>query len=373
MKIPLLDLKAAYLELKDELDKAYQNVMESGWYIIGKEVSAFEKEFASFCGGKYCIGVGNGLDALSLILKGYSIGPGDEVIVPSNTYIATWLAVSHSGAVPIPVEPDSRTYNIDPAKIESAITKKTKAIIAVHLYGQPADMDIINCIAKKYNLKVIEDAAQAQGAVYKGKRTGILSDAAGFSFYPGKNLGAFGDVGAVVTDDSFLADRIRMLRNYGSKKKYFNEEKGFNSRMDELQAAFLRIKLRVLDEWNRRRSKIADTYLLKIGNIPGIVLPHVPDYAKPVWHQFVIRTDERNIMQEKLNQNGVGTLIHYPIPPHLSGAYSEMGIKKGMLPITEQTAESVLSLPIGPHMRSEQVESVANLISNILNGKNDNT
>ena len=350
MKIPFLDLKMAYLELKDELDAAYQRTMTSGWYVLGKEVDSFENEFASFCQCKYCMGVANGLDALHLILRACSIGPGDEVIVPSNTYIATWLAVSYSGAVPVPVEPDMRTYNIDPDKIEASITKNTKAIIAVHLYGQTADMEKINNIAKKYKLKVIEDAAQSQGAIYKGRRSGTLSDAGAFSFYPGKNLGAFGDAGAVVTNDQSLARKIKSLRNYGSEKKYYNETKGFNSRLDEIQAAFLREKLKVLDEWNKRREAVADVYFQELQDVKKLILPHVPAWSRPVWHQFVIRTRHRDLLQETLRREGIETLIHYPIPPHLSDAYSDLPVEKNGLPISEQLADSVLSLPIGPHL-----------------------
>lgn len=260
MKVPFLDFVGPYAELKAELDEAYFRFMQSAWYILGREVEAFEQEFASYCGVRHCVGVGNGLEALHLILRAYGIGPGDEVIVPSNTYIATWLAVSYAGAVPVPVEPDPRTYNLDPSQVEAAITARTKAVMPVHLYGQPADMDPIMAIARNRGLKVIEDNAQAQGARYKGRRTGALGDAAGNSFYPGKNLGAFGDAGAVTTDDADLADRVRTLRNYGSKRKYYNDCRGFNSRLDELQAALLRVKLKKLDEWNDRRRAVAAWY-----------------------------------------------------------------------------------------------------------------
>ena len=303
MNIPFLDLKAPYIELKDELDAAYRRVMESGWYILGTEVEAFEAEFAAYCESKYCIGVANGLDALHLIVRAYGIGPGDEVIVPSNTYIATWLAVTHAGATPVPVEPDVRTYNIDPAKIEQAITPKTKAIMVVHLYGQTADMDPINVIAQKHGLKVIEDCAQAHGARYKDRRTGSLGDAAGFSFYPGKNLGAIGDGGAVTTNDDILAERISVLRNYGSKVKYINDLKGYNSRLDELQAAFLRVKLSRLDEWNERRRQVAQQYLTNIC-ANTLQLPYVAEKVDPVWHLFVIRTEMRQQLQDKLYVDG---------------------------------------------------------------------
>jgi dTDP-4-amino-4,6-dideoxygalactose transaminase len=358
MKIPFLDLKAPYLELKNELDEAYKRVMESGWYILGEECEAFEKEFADYCGTKYCIGVGNGLDALHLILRAYGIGRGDEVIVPANTYIATWLAVSYADAKPIPVEPDEKTYNINPGLIEQAITDRTKAIIAVHLYGQPADMDSINALAKKYNLKVIEDAAQAHGAKYKGHRAGSLGDAAGFSFYPGKNLGAIGDGGAVTTNDPVLAENIKVLRNYGSRIKYYNEVKGFNSRLDELQAALLRVKLSKLDEWNQRRSKVARIYLQELKNCNDLIMPYVPEWVEPSWHLFVVRSQKRDDLQSYLFKNDIGTLIHYPVPPHLSEAYADMNYKIGDFPITEKIAKSVLSLPMGPHISDIEISEI---------------
>lgn len=363
MNIPFLDLKAPYIELKEELDVAYFRVMESGWYILGREVEAFEAEFAAFCESKHCIGVGNGLEALHLILRALDIGPGDEVIVPSNTYIATWLAVSYSGATPVPVEPDEKTYNIDPNRIEAAITKRTKAILPVHLYGQPADIDSIDSLAKMFNLKVIEDAAQAHGAKYKGKRVGALGDAAGFSFYPGKNLGAFGDGGVVVTNDDALAERVKVLRNYGSKKKYYNEVKGFNSRLDELQAAVLRVKLRVLDEWNERRRILAQHYLEELSAVPGLVMQMIPEWAEPVWHLFVVRYAQREDLQKILNEAGIGTLIHYPIPPHLSEAYA--GEFDGSnYPLAERLATTVLSLPMGPHITVENARRIVKEISN---------
>jgi dTDP-4-amino-4,6-dideoxygalactose transaminase len=327
LKIPFLDLKAAYLELKNELDEAYRRVMASGWYILGAETEEFEREFAEYCGAKYCIGIGNGLEALHLILRGYGIGKGDEVIVPANTYIATWLAASYADAVPVPIEPDAETYNLAPENIERAITAKTKAIMPVHLYGQPAAMDAINEIAQKYNLKVIEDAAQAQGAKYQGERTGILGDAAGFSFYPGKNLGAYGDAGAVTTNDEELAEKIKMLRNYGSKVKYYNEVKGYNSRLDPLQAAFLRVKLKYLDEWNARRAKVAKYYLEALSDVSDLILPFVPEESEPVWHLFVVRHPRRDDLQKHLAENGIGTMIHYPVPPHLSEAYQDLNLK----------------------------------------------
>jgi dTDP-4-amino-4,6-dideoxygalactose transaminase len=358
MKVPFLDLKAPYLELKAELDAAYQRVMDSGWYILGLEVEAFEAEFAAYCETKYCISVGNGLDALHLILRAMEIGAGDEVIVPANTYIASWLAVTSAGATPVPVEPDEKTYNINPSLIEAAINERTKAIMAVHLYGQPADMDAVNEIAKRYNLKVIEDAAQAHGARYKERRVGNLSDAAGFSFYPTKNLGALGDGGAVTTNDAKLADKIRLLRNYGSRVKYENEIQGYNSRLDEAQAAFLRVKLTKLDEWNRRRTQVAEQYIKTLVQNPQLSLPFVPDWAEPVWHLFVLRHPKRYTLEQHLRQAGIGTLIHYPTPPHLSGAYEENGWQEGSFPVTEQLAKEVLSIPIGPHINNQEVQAV---------------
>ncbi len=357
MNIPFLDLKAPHDELREELQEAFERVLDAGWYIQGNEVKQFEKEFADYCEAEHCIGVGNGLDALHLILRAYDIGKGDEVIVPSNTYIATWLAVSYADAKPIPVEPDVRTYNLDPAKIEAAITPRTKAIMVVHLYGQSADMDAINTIGKKYNLKIIEDAAQAHGARYKGKRVGTLGDAAGFSFYPGKNLGAIGDGGAVTTNDAELAKKIRVLGNYGSQVKYHNEVKGYNSRLDELQAAFLRAKLQTLDAWNDRRKEIANEYLSQFSS-RNIVLPYVPEWADPVWHLFVVRTKTREAFQASLLQQGINTMIHYPIPPHLQPSYAELNYKQGNFPIAELIHREVLSLPIGPHMSNQQVELV---------------
>lgn len=364
MRIPFLDFNAQVAELRPELDAAFERVLSSGWFVLGREVEAFENEFAAYCGARHCIGVGNGLEALHLILRGYGIGPGDEVIVPANTYIATWLAVSYAGAIPVPVEPDVRTFNINPDLIEAAITPKTRAIMPVHLYGHPADMDPINVIAGRHGLKVIEDAAQAHGARYKGWRVGSLGDAAGFSFYPGKNLGAFGDGGAVVTNDGELADKVRVLRNYGSRIKYENEARGFNSRLDELQAAFLRVKLKKLDEWNDRRRKAARRYLEGLQGTPGLSLPCTAGWAEPVWHLFVVSHPRRDRLQDHFKQVGIGTLIHYPTPPHLSGAYADRGWKDGDFPITERLAREVLSLPMGPHLSSISVGKVIDAIKN---------
>jgi dTDP-4-amino-4,6-dideoxygalactose transaminase len=365
VEVPFLDLKASYLEIKDELDEAYHRAMDSGWYILGGEVSAFEEEFAAFVGTKHCIGVGNGLEALQLILRGYGIGAGDEVIVPANTYIATWLAVSGAGAVPVPVEPVERTFNLDARLIEAAITSKTKAILPVHLYGQTAQMDAINEIARASGLKVIEDAAQSHGAKYKGRRAGALGDAAGWSFYPTKNLGAYGDAGAITTDDTELAQRMRLLRNYGSKEKYYNEVKGVNSRLDELHAALLRVRLKYLDEWNSRRARIAAMYLAELSE-SDFLLPAVAEGADPVWHLFVVRSREREKFQSYLKSAGVSTLVHYPVPPHLQEAYVEVGLAEGTYPITEAIHREVLSLPMGPHLSSEDAARVVEAVRSFM-------
>lgn len=352
MQIPFLDVGAAYRELKPEIDAAIARVLDSGWYILGPEVEAFEAEYATYCEAKHAIGVANGLDALHLALRAMDVGPGDEVIVPSNTYIATWLAVSQCGATPVPVEPDERTYNINPALIEAAITPRTKVILPVHLYGQPADMDPILAIARKHKLRVLEDGAQAHGARYKGRRIGAHGNAVAWSFYPGKNLGALGDGGAVTTNDPELADRIRVLRNYGSRVKYVNEVQGYNSRLDPLQAAVLRVKLKVLDEWNRRRREIARMYMERLAGTE-LILPNVPQWAEPVWHLFVVRSSERHALVNRLSETGVGTLIHYPVPPHLQDAYKEMHFGRGAFQVAEQMAKEVVSLPIAPQMATE--------------------
>jgi dTDP-4-amino-4,6-dideoxygalactose transaminase len=356
VNVPFLDLGPLYRELRDELDAASRRVMESGRYILGDELEAFEREFAAYCGARYCIGVGNGLDALHVILRGLGIGAGDDVIVPAHTFIATWLAVSYAGATPVPVEPDPHTYNVDPRAIEAAITPRTRAIIIVHLYGQPADMDAVNAVAARHGIPVIEDAAQAHGARYKGRRAGSLGLAAGFSFYPGKNLGAFGDGGAVTTDDAALADSVRSLRNYGSLTKYVHDRMGFNTRLDELQAALLRVKLPRVDEWNARRARIANTYLTGLaGDGVEVELPVVPPWAEPVWHLFVVRVRQRDRLQTRLRSEGIETLVHYPIPPHRQGAYSWADRS---YPVTEDLHRRVLSLPIGPTMTQDQADRV---------------
>ena len=369
MKVPFLDLKPMHLALQSELEAAFNRVLATGNYILGAEVEAFEAEFATYCGTRHCVGVGNGLDALHLILRGYGIGAGDEVIVPSNTYIATWLAVSQAGAKPVPVEPLAATYNLDPARLAAAITPRTRAIIAVHFYGQPADMDAINAVARQHDLKVIEDAAQAHGARYKGRRAGNLGDAAGFSFYPGKNLGALGDGGAITTNDAQLADQLRAWRNYGSRAKYHNEFKGFNSRLDELQAALLRVKLPHLDAWNAARQQLAQGYLDGLAG-SGLILPEVPAWASPVWHLFVVRTGQRDALQQHLAQAGVGTLVHYPIPPHLQPAYADAGFQSGDFPIAEQLHREVLSLPMYPQLAPTALQRVIAMVLIISNEVN---
>lgn len=349
MTIPFLDLRAAYLELKPEIDAAVARVMDSGHYILGSEVEAFEAEFAAYCEAEHGVGVANGLDALHLALLAMGVGPGDEVIVPSNTYIATWLAVSQCGATPVPVEPMEATYNIDPDRIEAAITARSKVILPVHLYGQPADLDPILAIARKHGLRVLEDAAQAHGARYKGRRIGAHGDAVAWSFYPGKNLGALGDGGALTTNDTVLADRVRVLRNYGSRVKYINEIKGYNSRLDPIQAAVLRAKLPFLDTWTDRRRTVAQAYAEGLRD-SGLTLPHVPDWADPVWHLYVVRALGRDALQQRLTRAGVGTLIHYPIPPHRQSAYAGLGLAPDALPLAQHLAAEVLSLPMGPQL-----------------------
>jgi dTDP-4-amino-4,6-dideoxygalactose transaminase len=358
MNIPFLDLKTLTETIRPELDTVYARVMDSGWFIHGPECEAFEAEFEKYTETPHCIGVGNGLDALRMILLGYGIGPGDEVLVPSQTFIATWLAVSETGASPVPVDIDERTTNMDPSKIQPAITARTKAIIPVHLYGQPADMDPIMDLAQRHGLKVIEDAAQAHGAHYKGRPCGTLGDAAAFSFYPGKNLGAFGDGGAVVTDDAKLAHKVRLISNYGSTEKYRHEIQGCNSRLDELQAAFLRIKLRHLDAWTEQRRQIAKAYSELL---PSHIIPFVPDWAEPVWHLYVIQTDRRDEVQGKLSEKGIQTLIHYPVAPADQLAY------QGAVPALEngrRSADRCLSLPMGPHLDMEQVEHICSVLIN---------
>jgi dTDP-4-amino-4,6-dideoxygalactose transaminase len=349
MTIPFLDLGAAYRELKTEIDAAIHRVLDSGWYILGPEVDAFEAEWSVFCEADHAVGVANGLDALILALRALDIGAGDEVIVPSNTYVATWLAVTAVGARPVPVEPDPATHNIDPARIAAAISPATRALLPVHLYGLPADLDPILAIARQHGLAVIEDAAQAHGARYKGRRIGAHGDVVCWSFYPGKNLGALGDGGAITTNRADLADRIRVLRNYGSGVKYVNEVQGVNSRLDPIQAAVLRAKLPHLDAWTDRRRAIAGAYAEGLRD-SGLILPQVPDWAEPVWHLYVVRSCDRDGLQKRLAEAAVGTLIHYPIPTHMQTAYADLGLARDALPLARDLAREVLSLPMGPQL-----------------------
>lgn len=359
--VDFLNLKTQHQDIIEELEAAALRVIDSGWYILGPEVEAFEEEFASYCGARCAVGLASGLDALILGLLALGVSAGDEVIVPSNTYIATWLAVSHCGAVPVPVEPDPRTYNIDPGKIEGAITKRTKAIVPVHLYGQAADMDAILTLAKSRGLGVLDDAAQAHGACYKGRRIGAGADVTAWSFYPSKNLGALGDGGAITTNDGNLAERIRMLRNYGSKTKYVNVIRGYNSRLDPIQAAILRVKLKHLDAWNAHRKRIAGIYN---EGINGAVLPYVPEWADPVWHVYVVRHPRRDRLQEKLRNDGIDTLIHYPIPPHEQEAYADYQWVPDDFPLAKQLAREVLSLPMGLHVSSTDAAKVVEALNN---------
>jgi dTDP-4-amino-4,6-dideoxygalactose transaminase len=364
MKVPYLDLKKINQKYESDLKIAFNNIMDSGWYILGNNVNQFEKEYAEFSNVKYCIGVANGLDALIVSLKALGVGEGDEVIVPSNTYIASWLAVSYVGATPIPVEPRITTYNINPDFIEEKITPRTKAIMPVNLYGQAAELEKISIIAKKHNLYVIEDNAQAQGAYFKDRITGSWGDINATSFYPGKNLGAIGDAGAITTNNESLDKISRTLRNYGSQKKYYNEVKGLNSRLDELQAALMLPKLRDLVYCSKKRQEIAAIYLDKLAGIVDLILPQLADGADSVYHIFLVRTKRRDEFADYLNENGIGTVIHYPIPPHLQVAYSELGYKKGDFPVAEEIAETCLSLPLHQEMTKHEIEYVIETVKN---------
>lgn len=361
VSVPFLDIEGMHSSIRSELDTAWQRVLARGQFVMGDELAAFEEEFARYCEAPHCIGVGNGLDALTLILRALDIGPGDEVIVPSMTFIATWLAVSEAGAVPVPVDPTEGGFNIDPRGVEARITPRTRAIMPVHLYGQPADMTALAEIARRHGLALIEDAAQAHGARHAGRRVGSLGTAAGFSFYPGKNLGALGDGGAVVTTDRALAERVRRLRNYGSSRKYVHEEQGVNSRLDELQAALLRVKLRHLDEWNAARRRAVAGYRAALSG-SSVILPADAAAAESAWHLFVIRSSQRDALQTHLAGHGVQSVIHYPVPPHLQGAYRQGGWPKGSLPRSERLAAEVLSLPMGPTLAAAQIEAVAEVV-----------
>lgn len=359
--IPFLDLKAQYLPLADEIQRELKEVCETTQFILGGKVKAFEDAFAKAVGAKHCIALNTGTSALHLAMDCLGIGPGDEVIVPAMTFIATVWGAVYARATPVLVDVDPATRNLDPKKLEAAITPRTKAIVPVHLYGQPADLDAIFAIARKHNIPVIEDTAQAHLAQYKGKTVGSLGVMGCFSFYPGKNLGALGDGGAVVTNDPDLADRVRVLRNYGSRTKYHNDVKGVNSRLDELQAAFLRVKLALLDDWNARRRAVAGRYLDVLSGL-GLTLPFVPDWAQPVWHLFVVRWPGRDALQRALAGAGIGTMIHYPIPPHLQPAYHELGLGPGSFPLTEAIHREVLSLPMWPQMSADQVGRVCDAL-----------
>jgi dTDP-4-amino-4,6-dideoxygalactose transaminase len=358
VKIPFLDLARQQAAIGAKLEEACRRVLASGWYVLGPEVEAFEREFAAYCGAEHCVGVGNGLDALHLILRAWDIGPGDEVIVPSNTYIASWLAVSYAGARPVPVEPEDATFNLDPQLIEAAITPRTKAIMPVHLYGMPAEMNAVMSIARRHGLKVLDDAAQAHGARYHGKRVGALSDAAAFSFYPTKNLGAIGDGGAVVTDDAALAQRLRLLRNYGSANRYEHGLRGFNSRLDELQAALLRVQLSHLDAWNEKRQRHARRYGELLARC-GLTLPTEAPKTDHAWHLYVVRSARRDELQRSLAAADIGTMIHYPVPPHLQPAYRDLGFSAKSFPLAERMHEQVLSLPLSPHLTDAEITRVA--------------
>jgi len=357
VRVPFLSLIPAFRELRSEVHEAVARVMESGLYLLGPELAAFEREFAEFIGSRHCIGVGSGLDAIGLALRATGVGPGHEVIVPSHTFIATWLAVSHLGATPVPVEPDDRTFNIDPTRIEAAIGPKTRAIVPVHLYGQPADMESIGDIARKHGLVVVEDAAQAHGAAIGPRRVGGLGHVAAWSFYPSKNLGALADGGAVTTDDDTVAEACRVFRNYGSETKYVHPVRGLNSRLDELNAAILRIKLRRLEQWNARRARVAARYGAGLAGCGDLVLPHVPGWARPVWHLYVVRTQRRDALRRHLQADEIETLIHYPVAPHAQGAYADLRLPEGACRIAESIQGQVLSLPIGPHLPDEGVEA----------------
>lgn len=362
IKIPFVSFQNMNAEIRHELSTSFENFIDKGWYILGDQVKQFEQDYANYCTTKHAVGVANGLDALIIALKTLNIGTGDEVIVPSNTYIASWLAISYVGATPVPVEPRIDTYNINPDLIATAITPKTKAIMPVHLYGQCCEMDAIMNIAKKHNLFVVEDNAQSQGATYNGKVTGSFGHINGTSFYPGKNLGAYGDAGAITTNDEQLYNRANVIRNYGSQKKYYNEIKGINSRLDELQAGFLSIKLKHLTKWSEQRNHIATLYNQHLTGVGDVITPVLGNGATSVYHLYVIRSNKRDALQQHLTEQEIGTLIHYPLPPHLQKAYQELGYKKGDFPLAEKIAATCLSLPMFPGLTDEQVKQVCDSI-----------
>lgn len=357
--IPYLDLRYMQRDLGDSMHEALDAVWQDSWFVMGDRLEAFEQAYAHYTGTAYCRGVANGLDALSLGLRAMGVGPGDEVLVPSNTYIASWLAVTHCGARPVPVEPDPDTGNLDATRLSDSLTAHTKAVMAVHLHGAPCDMEAITSFARQHHLGVIEDNAQAQGAAWDGRKTGSWSDIAGHSFYPGKNLGALGDAGAITTDNPALAEKISRLRNYGSNRKYIHEEIGWNSRLDTLQAAFLSAKLPMLDRWNAQRQLIAEAYTGYLKELPMLSMLKIPADASPVWHIFPVRCERRDQLQQYLLRHGIQTLIHYPIPPHLQGAYKHLGWRRGDFPIAEKWAGQELSLPIYPGLMPGQVEQIA--------------
>ncbi|MFE5584450.1 DegT/DnrJ/EryC1/StrS family aminotransferase [Kitasatospora sp. NPDC056531] len=364
MNVPFLDLSAAYRELRADLDAAVRRVAASGRYLLGAELEAFEAEFAAYCGNDHCAGVGSGSAALELALRALGIGPGDEVVVPAHTYIATWLAVSAVGARPVPVDPTPDGLSLDPALVEAALTPRTRAVLPVHLYGHPADLDPLLAIAERHALAVVEDAAQAHGARYRSRRIGS-GHVVAFSFYPGKNLGAMGDAGAVVTRDAALADRVRLLRNYGSREKYRHEVRATNSRLDELQAAVLRAKLPHLDAWNARRARTAECYTRALGGLPQLAVPATAAWADPAWHLYVIRCAERDELRRRLERAGVETLMHYPVPPHRSPAYADdpAGAPPGTHPRSEHLAAAGLSLPLGPHLGGDEAGVVVEAVT----------
>lgn len=366
MNIPFLSFKKMNADVKAETLSSFEQFFDKSWYILGDQVKQFEQEYATFNQTQHCVGVANGLDALILALKTLNIGKGDEVIVPSNTYIASWLAVSYVGATPVPVEPRMETYNINPELIEAKITSHTKAIMPVHLYGQCCEMDAIMNIATKHKISVVEDNAQSQGSMFNGKLAGSFGHINGTSFYPGKNLGAYGDAGAITTNSAELAQRTMVIRNYGSQKKYYNEELGINSRLDEVQAGFLSIKLKYLAQWNSARNAIATKYLTLLNGTKDLELPQLAPGATSVYHLFVIRTSRRDELQQHLQQNGIGTLIHYPVPPHMQKAYADLNGKKGDYPIAEEIAGTCLSLPMFPGMTDEEVTYVCDQIKSFL-------